>query len=270
MRSTFGCLTGVLVSAVVLLGGSAPAHALTAKASLAGGVVEVSGSQAAKSASISWEGVAVTTSTRAGRFAFATPILPADCIGTLTDGTSSIDIRIDGCSDVTTGLPGTGQTITYSAGDDGDVGAGGPLSYTDNGDGTVTDNRTGLTWEKKTEANVTTTYDWQGALDYVAELNAMNGGTGFAGHNDWRVPNVKELLSIVDYGRFSPSIHPSFGPTVGAYGGLKYWSSTSWAAYYPEGNAWAVDFGDAWGSYDGVSTWSKASSLRVRAVRGGL
>ena len=206
----------------------------------------------------------------AGRYAFATPILPADCIGTLSDGTSSIDIRIDGCSDVTTGLPGTGQTITYSAGDDGDVGAGGPLSYTDNGDGTVTDNRTGLTWEKKTEANVTTTYDWQGALDYVAELNAMNGGTGFAGHNDWRVPNVKELLSIVDYGRFSPSIHPSFGPTVGAYGGLKYWSSTSWAAYYPEGSAWAVDFGDAWGNYDGVSAWSKASSLRVRAVRGGL
>ncbi len=113
-------------------------------------------------------------------------------------------------------------------------------------------------------------YSWQGALDYVAELNAMNGGAGFAGHDDWRLPNVKELLSIVDYGRFNPSIDPVFGPTAGGFTRVRYWSSTSWAAYYPENNAWGVDFSDAYAHYTGLGPFGKTSALHVRAVRGGL
>jgi hypothetical protein len=197
-------------------------------------------------------------------------LVPVDCIGTLSDGTSSIEVRVEGCSDVTTGLPGTGQTAIYAAGDDGDVRAGGPLSYTDNGDGTVTDNRTGLTWEKKTDANLTTNYTWPGALEYVAALNAMNGGAGFASHNDWRLPNIRELLSIVDYGRFNPSIDPIFGPTAGGSNFAAYWSSTSWAAFYPEHNAWGVEFLDIYGTPASMIPFGKASALRVRAVRGGL
>jgi hypothetical protein len=50
-----------------------------------------------------------------------------------------------------------------------------------------------------TNANVNNNYTWQGALEYVNELNAMNGGAGFAGHNDWRLPNIREPLRIVDY-----------------------------------------------------------------------
>lgn len=46
---------------------------------------------------------------KAGKFAFTTIIVPSDCIGTLSDGTSSIDVRIDGCSGVTPGLPATGR-----------------------------------------------------------------------------------------------------------------------------------------------------------------
>lgn len=133
----------------------------------------------------------------------------------------------------------------------------------------MTDNRTGLTREKKTTANVDDTYTWQGALDYVAQLNAMNNGSGFAGRNDWRLPNVKELLSIVDYGRFNPSIDPVFGPTAGTLNFVNYWSSTSWAAFYPDVNAWGVNFADAYGNYTGLSPFGKTSSLRVRAVRGG-
>jgi hypothetical protein len=45
--------------------------------------------------------------------------------------------------------------------------------------------------------NVNTNYNWQGALDYVAALNAMNGGAGFAGRCDWRLRNIMELPSIV-------------------------------------------------------------------------
>jgi hypothetical protein len=269
MRLGLTNLTGMMATGLMLLVGAAPAHAFGAKASLAGGVVSVSGGQAAKSAPISWEGVVVTTTNKGGSFAFATPVVPADCIGTVSDGASSVDVRIDGCSGAAAGLPGTGQTTIYAVGDDGDIGAGGPLSYTDNGDGTVTDNRTGLTWEKKTDANVDTNYTWQGALDYVAGLNAMNGGAGFAGHNDWRLPNVKELFSILDYGRFDPSIDPIFGPR-GVSNFITYWSSTSWAAFYPEYGAWAVEFADAYGNNVGTMAFGKSSALHVRAVRGGL
>ena len=270
MRSALMNLTGIVAAAVTLLVGAAPAHALTAKAALAGGAVNVSGRQAARSAAISWEGVVTTTANKTGGFAFATTIVPADCIGTVSDGTSSVDVRIDGCSDVATGMPGTGQTTIYAAGDDGDVRAGGLLSYTDNGDGTVTDNRSGLTWEKKTDANVNDNYTWLDAFAYIAELNGMNGGAGFAGHNDWRLPNIKELLSIVDFGRSNPSIDPIFGPTAGKLNFVNFWSSTSWAAYHPEYNAWAVNFRDAYGDYSGTLAFGKASFLRVRAVRGGL
>ena len=270
MRPGLIRLIGISATAVMVLVAATPAYALGARASLAAGVVNVSGSQAARTAPISWEGAVVATANRGGNFSFTTMLVPVDCIGTLSDGTSSIEVRVEGCSDVTTGLPGTGQTAIYAAGDDGDVRAGGPLSYTDNGDGTVTDNRTGLTWEKKTDANLTTNYTWPGALEYVAALNAMNGGAGFANHKDWRLPNIRELLSIVDYGRFNPSIDPIFGPTAGGSNFAAYWSSTSWAAFYPQQNAWGVEFMDIYGTPASMIPFGKASALRVRAVRGGL
>jgi Protein of unknown function (DUF1566) len=266
MRSAVTTLNGIMAMGAMLLVGAAPAYALGARASFSAGVVTVSGGHAARSASISWEGVVVTTANKGGSFAFTTTIVPVDCIGTVNDGTSSVDVRIDGCGDVTSGLPGTGQITSYASGDDGDIHAGGPLSYTDNGDGTVTDNRTGLTWEKKTDDNVATHYIWSGALDYVAALNAMN----FAGHNDWRLPNIKELLSIVDYGRSNPAIDPIFGPTAGGSNRAAYWSSTSWATFYPEVNAWGVEFLEIYGTPSATIPFGKTSSLRVRAVRGGL
>ena len=269
MRSGFIKLNVVSAAVVMLLAGAVPAHALGAKASLAGGVVNVSGSQAQKSSPISWEGVVMTSSNKGGSFAFTTAMVPADCIGTLSDGTSSLEVRIDGCGAGAVNLLATGQTISYAPGDDGHFRAGAALSYTDNGDGTVTDNRTGLSWEKKTTANLTTNYTWQGALDYVAELNAMNGGAGFAGHNDWRLPNMRELLSIVDYGRSNPPIDPIFGPTAGGSNYAAYWSSTSWPAS-PEYSAWGVEFADSYANYMTVLAFGKSSALRVRAVRGGL
>jgi len=270
MRSGFGALTGLTAAAAILLFSAAPAYALGAKALLENGVVTVSGGQAAKSAPISWEGVVVTAANKGGSFTFISIYVPADCVGTLSDGSASIDVRVEGCSGSITGLPGTGQVTIYAPADDADVGAGGALSYRDNGDGTVTDIRAGLTWEKKTDANVNNVYSWNNAFAYVAELNAMNGGAGFAGHNDWRLPNVRELLSIVDYGQANPSIHPIFGPTAGVLNFVLYWSSTSWAAYQPEYNAWAVNFRDSYSDLAGMLPFGKASFNRVRAVRGGL
>jgi hypothetical protein len=193
-----------------------------------------------------------------------------DCVGTLSDGTSTIAVALAQCVAGAAALQATGQTISYAPGDDGAIRTGTALSYTDNADGTVTDNSTGLTWEKKTDANVNVNYTWRGALAYVAELNAMNGAAGFAGHNDWRLPNIRELLCIVDYSRSNPPIHPAFGPTRGVSNFAAYWSSTSWVGCQPEGHAWAVEFADSYGNPLGVLIFGKDSALHARAVRGGL
>src|SRR5205809_7774747 len=76
-------------------------------------------------------------------------------------------------------FPATGQTTSSHAGDDGDIQAGATLSYTDNGDGTITDNNTCLMWEKKSDNpgihNVALIYTWDNAFDvHVATLNATN------------------------------------------------------------------------------------------------
>jgi len=89
------------------------------------------------------------------------------------------------------------------------------LSYTDNGDGTFTDNNTQLMWEKKVAGGAPGTCDlttnlhgvdstctWtQATGSWIAAINAANLG----GHSDWRIPNVKELQSIVDYSKRLPA-----------------------------------------------------------------
>ncbi len=161
-------------------------------------------------------------------------------------------------------FPATGQTTCWNSegvviscdgtGHDGDIRAGATLSYTVNGN-IVHDNNTNLDWEMKTDANVGDTYTWSQAFGYIASLNTA---PCFAGHCDWRLPNVKELQSIVDYGQSNPSIHPSFGPTAASF----YWSSTTFASI--TSGALSVNFRSAV-----VSAFDKDSNLHVRAVRGG-
>jgi uncharacterized protein DUF1566 len=268
---------GVLAGAVTLLGAIAPAYAINiVSATLSGGVVTVSGHHAVKSAPISWEGTPVTTSTNGGAFRFTTGVVPADCVGTLSDGTSTISVAISGCTPPPTSsatvFPATGQTTCWDSsgaviactdtGQDGEKRAGAPLSYTSNSDGTITDNNTGLVWEKQVNCSgglhcVDDRYTWQEALDYVKALNTAN----FAGHSDWRLPNVRELQSIVNYG---PALSPEFNDCL--HGSCTaydyYWSSTTYAGI--PSWAWWVHFGD------GVTGADKKSYTNlVRAVRGG-
>jgi Protein of unknown function (DUF1566) len=254
-------------AALVLALGVADAAAFTVKsATLSAGVVSISGGQAARFAPISWEGTVVTTSSKGGGFSFTTSVVPGDCVGTLSDGATTVDVIVSGCGTARVLLPGSGQTVSYAPRDDGEIRAQGTLSYIDNGNGTVTDNVSGLTWEKKTNTNVNEVYTWADALAYVAALNAMNGGQGFAGYNDWRMPNVRELQSILDYGRLQPMIDPTFGPTVGILNFVNFWSSTTAVTvYYPGTSAWAVDFLNG-----EMLAFGKGSFLRIRAVRGGL
>ena len=92
-------------------------------------------------------------------------------------------------------LPDTGQTSSYTAtwGEDSDYTIN-PPSYTDNGDGTVTDNVTSLVWQKESVSD----FEWGEAITYCKDLT-------IEGYSDWRLPTKKELVSIVDFGTYSPS-----------------------------------------------------------------
>ena len=267
----FRCLVrAAVVAAVFVLLAAVDAQALVVKdARVSGGVLGISGVQAVPFAQITWEGSGVTPAHKRGSFSFSTTAVPTDCVGTLTDGSATISVVLSGCLNGGSVLIATGQTTSYAPGDDGALRLGLQLSYLDNRNGTVTDNNTGFMWEKKTDQNVNENYTWQGALDYVTALNSMNGGAGYAGYNDWRLPNIRELLSIVDYSHSNPSVDPIFGPTTGALVYAAYWSSTSWVGYLPANNAWAVEFADSFSNPVGVLPFAKAGFLRVRAVRGG-
>jgi len=187
-------------------------------------------------------------------------------------------------------FPATGQTtpatgtLTHTGTivrDDGVLKAGGALSYQDNGDGTITDLNTGLMWEKKsmdgTDHDVTKAFVWSSPVtdtvwDWINAINTEVGnGIGFAGYNDWRLPNVKELQSIVDYGNHLPAVNSVFhhdesaGCTVltcSATASAAYWSSTT--IFTVPAGAWDVFF-----SSGVVFTDQKTNFNFVRAVRGG-
>lgn len=194
-------------------------------------------------------------------------------------------------------FPATGQTRVYRTGDDGDIQAGATLSYKDNGNGTITDRNTRLVWEKKSfdggihdQFNI---YTWNEAFDvHVATLNTIcandeivtcaanadcvaagvGGKCGFARKRDWRVPNVKELQSIVNYQNRNPSVSDAFkfpcvaGTTVldGSCNAVQsaYWSSTT--SEVTPGIAWVVSF-----VFGNVTSTFKDDTFQVRAVRDG-
>src|SRR3989338_8403686 len=142
-------------------------------------------------------------------------------------------------------LPKTGQKTSYATGDDGylERGVAWPSPrFTDNGNGTVTDNLTGLMWSKN--ANLPNGYmTWQNALNYIASLNS---GSGLADYHDWRLPNKKELQSLIDYSNHEPAL-PTGNPFTNVQSDY-YWSSSTYAdsTYY----AWFVDMYDGYMYYN--------------------
>lgn len=154
-------------------------------------------------------------------------------------------------------------------GEDGELQAGVPAPtprFTDNGDGTVTDNLTGLVWLK--DANCPGLLGgWQAILTWVASFNTTSiACTDYTAmtFTDWRLPNVKELSSLIDFGESSPALtagHP-FVNVLSA----EYASSTT--SVSNPGVAWSVDIGvgDVLG---GVAAPAKASMGLVWPVRGG-
>jgi len=119
-----------------------------------------------------------------------------------------------------------------------------------NGDGTVTDRATGLMWSQADSGHG---MNWETALAWVQKQNAAN----YLGHDDWRLPSVKELQSLVDYTRspettHSAAIDPLFNCTTITNGAKQvdypyYWSGTTHAGQQRADAAMYVAFGRAAG-----------------------
>jgi len=160
-------------------------------------------------------------------------------------------------------VPQTGQTTSYATGDDGDHQRGVAMvapRFSDNGDGTVTDNQTGLIWLE--DANCFGSRRWNDALsDCNGLADGSCGLTDGSNSGDWRLPNYKELFSLIDAENYIPAL-PSGHPFTNVQPGA-YWSSTTNAGFSGE-EAWVVTMG-----YGNVVGRNRANAYYIWPVRGG-
>ncbi|MEI6810990.1 MAG: DUF1566 domain-containing protein, partial [Candidatus Nomurabacteria bacterium] len=153
----------------------------------------------------------------------------------------------------------TNQTICYNltgavigctgTGQDGELQKGAVRSFTDNGDGTITDNNSGLIWQKQDSGS---TYTNANAFAYC------NANTAALPGSSWRLPNAYELYSILDFGVASaPFINGTYFPATQS---ANYLSSTS----YPSGKGSSIVVSFSIGN---AASLAKAGSTYVRCVR---
>ncbi len=150
-------------------------------------------------------------------------------------------------------LPDTSQIVNTTAtfGEDSDYTSTNQQSFTDNGNGTITDNVTGLMWQKTDAGEMT----WENAVN-----NASAQTTG--GYSDWRLPNPQELFSIMNHENNGLAINTTYFPQNGA--GAEYWwtrdvfgSSTT--------NVWCVNAGGGLGPKPKSETISANGTFRYHA-----
>jgi len=153
----------------------------------------------------------------------------------------------NGCPLSPAPVPKTGQTTSYATGDDGDHerGVAWPNPrFTDNLDGTVTDNLTGLIWLKDADCYGERT--WNNALsDSNGLASGSCGLTDGSSAGDWRLPNRRELFSLIHDDFFNPAVPNTAGTGQWSQGdpfnnvqSYYYWSSTTDAS--DTGIAWDV------------------------------
>lgn len=135
--------------------------------------------------------------------------------------------------------------------------------YTDHGDGTITDNATGLMWMKCSlgQSGLTcngdaSSFTWKSALDAA---QTANSGEGTLGYSDWRLPNIKELGSLTEKACYLPSINANVFPNTPSE---VYWTATPTPQV--DADAWCIYFHHG---YD--CTGNKNFAYDVRLVRGG-
>lgn len=155
-------------------------------------------------------------------------------------------------------IPRTGQNLCYdptgatpntvvcgTTGQDGELQAGIPWPsprFTNNNDGTITDNLTGLMWTQ--DADPTTgKVDWDSALAYATSLNS---GTAF-GYADWRLPNKNELASLLNQGTSGTQAAWLISQGFVNVQTYRYWTSTTEPS--ATSNAVTISFDNGKGSY---------------------
>ena len=158
-------------------------------------------------------------------------------------------------------LPRTGQTTSYGARDDGALQRGvvwPTPRFTDNGNGTVTDNLTGLVWLR--DANCFKGLVWSAAL---VAANSLSSGscalTDGSQAGDWRMPNRKELKSLIDRQQGDISSWLTAKGFLNVQAG-NYWSSSTYATN--SDMDWLVRFSDGF-----ISLGSKTGNVRNRQAR---
>jgi len=167
----------------------------------------------------------------------------ADPAGSEADSTpTDMDIASTEAAAATYRLVDTGQGICYNAdGESIDCPAEGEAvygqdaqftgnqpSYTDNGDGTVTDNVTGLIWQQTPDSG---NYSWDQAQTYCESLS-------LAGRDDWRMPSLKELFSISNFSTGWPYLDQTYfdlASTAGISKDEQYWASDYYVGQTAEG-----------------------------------
>ena len=99
--------------------------------------------------------------------------------------------------------------------------------FKDNNDGTITDTKTGLMWQK----DHTGPMSWQDAMNYAESLS-------LTGHDNWRLPTIEEAFTLIDFGKYNPA--SAFPNMLSKW----FWSSSSYApsSYC----AWSVYFGSGY------------------------
>jgi len=141
--------------------------------------------------------------------------------------------------------------------------SGNTPSYTDNDDGTVTDNNTGLTWQQTPDSSH---FSWQQAVDTCETLD-------LAGYDDWRIPSLKELFSISNFSQGWPYLDTTYFDLADSGDVNKdeqYWASNTYAGVTAEGGSDAA-FGvnHATGHIKAYPALiSGPMGKRVRCVRG--
>ena len=145
-------------------------------------------------------------------------------------------------------LKQTGQTKSYKDYDDGYYQEGIANKYTRSND-IVTDTVTNLQWQDNNDTK-NNEQTWNNAKKYCNDLS-------LGGYNDWELPTIKELLSIVDISGTKPFIDSLFQNIISN----PYWSSSSDASN--SSLAWDVDFSDGY-----TDNYEKTNSNYVRCVRG--